>query len=140
MPVHEASLTVPANTPKDAPVQVDLEVEGDVVTKVDLHYPAGCHRMVGVTCFYGIKQLLPSEVGQWLYADDYVISLRPEWDMPERRVKLTFKGISPGTNYSHTIGLRVHTADLPAAKPWKILADFIYILRRVMGLGYGRPT
>jgi len=134
MPVYEASLTVPANTPKDAPVQVDLEVEGDVATRVDLDYPAGCARMVGVACFYGIKQLWPSEVGQWFYADNYVVSFRPEWDMPERRVKLTFKGISPGTSYSHTIGLRVHTADLPAAKPWRILADFIYILKRMMGL------
>jgi len=132
--VYEVSLTIPANTAEDAPVSIDLEIEGDVVTKVEIDYPSGPARMVGTAIFYGIEQLWPAEAGTWFYANNYVMSLKPEWDMPERKVTLTMKGCSPNTSYDHTIGRRVHTADMPAAKPWKVLADFILILKRLIGV------
>ena len=47
---------------------------------------------------------------------------------------LTFKGCSPGTSYPHKIVLRVETADLPAAKPWKLMYDFIQIIKRLIGI------
>ena len=129
---YETSLLIPKGTPEDQPEETTLEIEGDVVTKVDVDYPAGCHYIVGTALFYGIRQLWPVEAGSWFRANKYVITFRPDWDMPERKVKLTFKGCSPTTAFEHKIGLRVHTADLPAARPWKALHDFAQSFRRLI--------
>ena len=131
---YETSLKVLKSTPEDKPEETTLEIEGDVVTKVDVDYPAGCHYLVGTAIFYGIKQLWPVAAGSWFRANKYVITFRPDWDLPERKVKLTFKGCSPTTAFPHIIILRVHTSDLPAAKPWKVLYDFIQIIKRLTGI------
>ena len=131
---YEVSLPVPAGKPEEDPAEVELEIEGDVVTKVDVDYPAGCHYLVQTAVFYGIKQLWPVEPGTWFKANKCVVTFRPEWDLPERKTTLTFKGCSPGTSFQHKIVLRVETADLPAAKPWKILDDFITIVKRLTGI------
>jgi len=131
---YETSLTVPAGRPEDNPAEVELEIEGEVVVKVDVDYPAGCHYLVGTAIFYGIKQLWPVEAGSWFRANKSVISFRPEWDMPERKVKLKFKGCSPTTAFDHKIVLRVETADMPAAKPWQMMYDFIKIIKRLTGI------
>ena len=131
---YETSLKIDPNTPEDKPKEVKLDIEGDVVTQVDVDYPAGCHYLVKTAIFYGIKQLWPVEEGTWFRANKYVITFKPEWDMPERNMTLTFKGCSPDTAFKHTIVLRVHTADMPAAKPWKVMYDFIQIIKKLVGL------
>jgi len=134
MGVYEVSLTVPANTPEDAPVEKTLEIEGDVVTKVEFAYPAGCWGLVRSACFYGIKQLWPAEAGTWFTAENYTISFNPAWDLPEREVELTFKGWSEDDTWPHKLIFRVVTEDMPAAKPWKVLADFIAVIKKLIGV------
>ena len=131
---YEKALTIPAGTPEDKPVSVSLTVEGDVVTQVDVDYPGGCHGLVLTAIFYGIKQVWPREEGTWFRANGYVITFRPEWDMPEHTAKLVFKGCSPDATYSHKIGLRIHTADMPEAKPWKVMYNFTEIIKKLVGL------
>lgn len=131
---YEVTLTIPATQPEDNPAEVDVEIEGDVVTKVEVDYPAGCHYLVGTAVFYGIKQLWPSDVGTWFRANKYVIGFNPSWDMPERKVTLTFKGCAPQTKFQHKIVLRVVTEDLPAARPWQITQDFIQIVKKLVGI------
>ena len=105
-----------------------------MVTKVEIDYPAGCHYLVGTAVYYGIRQLWPVEAGSWFRANKYVISFRPEWDMPEREPTLVFKGCAPKTKFAHTIRLRVVTEDMPAAKPWRILYEFTRIVKRLTGI------
>jgi len=131
---YETSLTVPAGRPEDNPAEVKLEIEGDVVTKIEFEFPAGCCRLARVAGFYGIKQLWPVEAGTWFASDDYVISMPVTWDLPERKVTLTFKGWNEDDTYPHTITCRLCVEDMPAAKPWQVLADFILILKRLIGV------
>ena len=51
---YEVTLMIPATQPEENPAEVKVEIEGDVVTKVDVDYPAGCHYLVGTAVYYGI--------------------------------------------------------------------------------------
>jgi len=130
---YESSLTIPSLTPESAPAEVELEIEGDVVVKVEVDYPAGCHYLVGTAIFYGIRQLWPVEAGSWFRANKYVISFEPDWTMPERIITLIFKGCGPLTMFEHTIRLRVVTEDMPAARPWMVQYDFTQLMRKLIG-------
>jgi len=109
MPIYPVTLTVPADTPETAPVEVDVEIEEHRVTEVSVHYPNGCADMVHVALFYGIRQIAPRPEGATLVGNDETIRWLEKWDAPETPCKLTFKAWSPGTSYQHVLPCRVET-------------------------------
>jgi len=131
---YEVSLTVPANTPEDAPVERALKIEGDVVTLAQVDFPYGCAHLVRAAFFYGIKQLWPSETGTWFRGTGTTKGGKVLWDMPEPKVTLTLRGWSEDDTYDHELIFSIITEPAPAARPWKVLADFIAILKQLIGV------
>jgi len=101
--LYTKTLTVPANTPSDAPVETTIVVKHPVVTKLGVHFPSGCVGMVKVAVFYGKLQIWPSKEGEWVSGDDVTIWDEPFFELPERETTLTLKGYSPGTSYDHDV-------------------------------------
>jgi len=134
MPVYEKALTIPANTKETAPVETTLEIEGDTVIRLEMEFPDGCVRLAHVAVFYGIRQLWPTEAGTWLASNDWVISFPVSWDLPEPKTVLTIRGWNEDDTYKHTVTCRFVTAYEPVAKPWRVISDFVAILKRLMGI------
>jgi len=133
--VYEVSLTVPANTPEDAPVEKTLEVEGAVLDKIHILIPSGHRALARLAILYGIKQIFPYEAGTWLRGDDESISLRLNWRLPEPKTTLTLRGWNEDDTYDHAFYLRLEVAErLEEARPWQALLDFIAIIKRLMGI------
>jgi len=135
MPVYKTSLTIPANTPEDTPVEKKLELEGAILDRIHVLIPAGHHALARFAIFYGIKQLFPYETGTWLRGEDESFSVRLNWSLPELKTTITFKGWNEDDTYPHTFYMRLEVTErVEEARPWRVIADFVAILKRLMGL------
>jgi len=132
--VYVAPLTVPANTPRDNPAQVELEIEQEVVTKFELHFPPGCAGMVHARVRYGIKQVWPYNEPQTFAGDAETLSFPEYWECPEVPCILVFEGWSPGTIYPHTLILRLAAMPKAVAAPILELRRIIQAVAQLLGV------
>jgi len=135
MPIYTLDFTVMANTPKTSPAEETIEVEGRFLTRLSIFIPRGHHALTGLTLFYGLEQIFPKPSGTWLKGNDEVFEARLNWRLPLWETKLTFRAYNEDEVYDHTFYSRVETVEeLEEARPWRVLADFISILRRLLGI------
>jgi len=127
-------LEIPANTPETAPVEKTVEIEGEILSEIAYLIPPGWAALARFALFYGIKQIYPMPGLEWVTGDDLYRSIPLKWPLPERKVRITIKGWNEDDTYPHSVYLWLLTQPEPEARPWKILADFVAILKRLMGL------
>jgi len=128
------SLNIPAKTPKTAPVEKDIEIEGEILSELAYLIPPGWCALAHFSIFYGIKQIYPEEKDTWVTGDDVYRPVPIRWTLPESPCKLTIKGYNQDDTYAHTVYLWLLTAPIEEAKPWRIIADFVAILKRLLGI------
>jgi len=126
MPLYHKTLTVPKNTPEMNPAQVDIEIHQRIVIYASVKFPRGCHDLVHVALFYGIKQLMPYLSEESVVGDGETVWGLEWWEAPGVPWKLTVKGWSPGTAFNHSPVVRVVT--LP-----DITSSAIELIFRVSG-------
>jgi len=135
MRVYEVELTIPANTPETAPVEKSVTVEGAVLDAMHFLIPDGHVGLARLAIFYGIKQLFPYETGTWLRGNAESFSLTLKWKLPEPKLDLLLKGWNEDDTYPHTFYVRMEVAEeVEEARPWRVIADFVAILRRLIGV------
>jgi len=66
--------------------------------------------------------------------DDLYRLVRLRWTMPESPCTLTIKGYNEDEAFPHTFYVWLFTERRVAARPWEIIADFVAILKKLMGL------
>jgi len=134
MPLYTDVITVPADTAENSPVTKTFEVWEDYITLIGVYFPPGCIAKVKVRCFYGSEQIAPLPKGSYFVGDGALISAPMRWKIPEKPCPIRFEACSPGTLYQHSPVLYIETMEEEEAKPYKILNDFVSILKRLMGL------
>jgi len=127
-------LTIPAGTSQENPATKTIEVEGEVLSEIAYLIPAGWCALAYFSIFYGIKQIYPAELGTWVTGDNLFRPVPLRWKLPESPVRLTVKGYNQDHAYPHTVYLWLLTKPEEEALPWRILADFVKILKRLMGI------
>jgi len=135
MATYVFALTIPKDTAEAEAVEEELTVEGAVLSEIHFLIPGGHHALARLAVFYGIHQIFPYEAGTWLRGDDESFSVKLNWPLPEPKTTLTFKGWNEDDTYEHTFHLRLEVAEaVEEARPWGVIADFVAILKRLMGL------
>jgi len=134
MPDYFTKLKIPANTPVDKPVTADVKVEGEVLAELAYLIPPGWWALAHFAVFYGIKQNYPAEAGTWATGDNLYRPVPLRWHLPEPKTTLTIKGYNQDETYPHTVYLWLLTKPEEEALPWRILADFVKILKQLMGI------
>jgi len=128
------TMEIPASTPEAAPVEKTVEIEGEILDEIAYLIPPGWSGLARFALFYGIKQIYPEPEQEWVTGDDLYRPVPLKWPMPEPKTELTLKGWNEDATYPHTVYVWLLTKPEPEARPWKILADFVAILKRLMGL------
>jgi len=103
-------ITVPPNTPKDKPKEVEIEVEGGLLERIEYRFPPGPLGSVRVAVFYGVKKISPQPEDAWVRGEDETIRDDLYWPLPEDKTKLKVKGWSDAEDYAHTIIVRFHVS------------------------------
>ena len=134
MPDYNFTLTIPADTSPGAPAETELMLTKGVLASGQLHFPAGCHGLVHVVIADGRGQLYPANAGDTYHVDDAIIPLVGRYMLDTAPYKLFLRGWSPGTRYGHVIQLSLSVLPEEEVSPWRIVQDFVAIMKRLMGL------
>jgi len=121
------SITIPANTLESSPKEEELLIEEQFVERIEIDFPAGCSGMVNLRIYYGVRKYWPDNPGGHFTSDDYTIVFPVYKKLPEDRTTLKLVGWSPGTQYDHTLIVRVNTIS-EEYLPSKSLLQKIYDL------------
>jgi len=103
---YVVDITAPANTPADAPVTKEIEIEEGTIAKVMILIPAGHHCLAGLQIFYGIDQFFPKRTGEWLRGEDESLTFEEYWEPPEKPYKITLKAMNEDEVWEHTFYVR----------------------------------
>ena len=113
----------------------EIELEGDVITKVRIRFPPGPQGLLRVAFFYGIKQIFPYNEGEFFYGDNEVIEWEEYFPFPETPLKLKIKLINDDDTYSHSCYIIIVTRkreDLEESRLAKRISSFFrFILGRI---------
>ena len=129
---YEYTLTIPAGTPKATAIELDALVEPGILTRCEVDFPPGCHRLVHISIVEGKFQLFPRNPEEDMKADGYVIPIPTYIPLRRGHNQLKLRGWSPLTIYSHNIVVRLIVEPVEIASPWQVMTDFVAILKKLI--------
>lgn len=105
-------MTIPAGTPLDAPVTIDLDLDNWTVDQIDLEVPAGPTGLMGFYVANNNVQWIPRQPGTWLIWDDK----QQSWPLDGQPNASGWQivGYNTGT-YDHLVTVRMHVTPPTAA-------------------------
>jgi hypothetical protein len=112
MPVYSEKIIVPANTPINNPVTLDITIKEKFIDHIEVVHEEGSGWMVGVQIRYGIEIWWPDRPGTWIYGNGEVISWDERFEMPAPYENLTIVCHSEGSKYDHAVNVRIMTLPL----------------------------
>jgi len=116
--VYEHDILVPANTPDSAPVKLDISLTRGVIHKYEVFFPPGCANLVKVSLNQAIHQVWPSNPDGKHKADGTTLSFREHFPIDTEPYLITVTASSPGSNYAHTITVRLALLSRRVLTPW----------------------
>ena len=105
--IYEYDLTVPANTPANAPAILDMPLAQGVIHKIAVVFPAGCRHQVKVIIRRALHQVWPTNPDGQLKGDFFPIEGPVWYELDEAPFKLEAYGWSPDTTFNHTVTIRL---------------------------------
>jgi len=127
-------ITVAAGTKEASPKEQILKLTKGVITGVWVKFPPGCHGLVKVRILRSEFQLVPLSRGEWVTGDGETVVTEPYYELDTTPYAFKFVGCAPLTAYPHTITVRVSMQPEEIAAPWKVISNFIEIIKRLMGI------
>jgi len=127
-------ITLSANTLEAAPSTYRLFLTREVITKISVKFPAGCHGMVKVRLNYQESQLIPLTRVSWLTGDDETVDCTEHFEIKSAPSFLRFIGCSPGTTYPHTITVRITVLPRIVASMVPVIELLTRLLSKLFGL------
>ncbi|MBW2674781.1 MAG: hypothetical protein JRD89_15445 [Deltaproteobacteria bacterium] len=104
-----------------------------IIDRLDIKFPAGCHGLVKVRLFRFGSQLVPLSRGEWVTGDGETVPTQLRYELLEEPYALKFVGCSPGTQYEHTVTVRV-SVTRPRPDPVQQLVELLHTLLRRLRL------
>lgn len=103
----EFPILVPANTPRTNPIRLEVTIPHGIITHVEIDFPPGPQRLVGVAIYHYEHQILPTNPQGWFRADDYVIRFSENYRLPEDFNPLRIYAYNEDTLYDHEVIVRL---------------------------------
>lgn len=120
--VYRFVVTIPAGTPASAPVAFPLVMPSREVEEVEIVVPPGPRGEVGFQLGQGSTQMLPTNPGAYIVADDEVI----HWPLEDQIDSGSWSMIAYNTGqFNHSIEVRflVRLVDAQAARPLLVIPN-----------------
>jgi hypothetical protein len=110
--IYEAAITLPANTPRAAPVSLDIPVNPGTVKQVEVFFPPGCAGLAHLTIWYWERQVWPGNPDGYFTGDGQALVF-PE-DMPVGGMPLVFRvqGWNEDDTFDHTPIVRITVVEV----------------------------
>ena len=123
--LYTQALTVPAATPRLAPVAAIMQLTSGRIQYAWLHFPPGCRGQVSVALFRSLTQVAPATPGVGIALDDVLFGFPTDLAFDEPPYQLILAGWSPDSSFAHTItvhvALNVSTTEAVTQTPQSLL-------------------
>lgn len=103
---YDFSFTIPLNTPKNEPEELQVKLTRGIIHRVEIGFPAGPRHMVHVAIRKGLHQQWPTNPQGSFNSENFTIVINEFYPLLTKPYILTLQGWSPDTAYQHTIELR----------------------------------
>ncbi|KKN35895.1 hypothetical protein LCGC14_0778990 [marine sediment metagenome] len=113
---YEFDLTIPANTPKSAPAELEVFLSAGIVKQVEIQIPRGCRSLVHTIAVRGIHQVWPSNPDGSHKGDDARIVFNEDYDLVDPPHGFMLRGWSPDTSYIHVVTWRFQVVVVPVSE------------------------
>jgi len=134
MPDYNFSITVPADTSKDSPIETELQLTRGVVTGGQIYFPYGCNNMVHLIICDANGQLYPANKQDTFNGNGVAIPLIGRYVLDSEPYRLIAKAWSPGTFYNHTLTLTLNVLTEEEIYWYKTLRDFTETFKILIGV------
>ena len=125
-------ITIPADTPRYAPVTQTLNVHPGIITRIGVKFAAGCHGYVHTRITWGgIKAVYPLDTDGYVSGDDEEVQFSYYYALEDRPYELQFEGWSAGTRYPHTVTVRIVILPRAVASMLPVLELITKLLQRM---------
>lgn len=132
-------IEVPADTKATTPKTETLKITFGVITKINIKFADGCHRMVRVRLTRGgLKRVAPLNPDGWITGDAEAVEYHTYIPIETWPRELEFVGCSPDTAYPHTVTVRIELLPRQVASMIPVIELLTKLLQRmgVFGRGY----
>jgi len=114
-------IDIPADTKEATPVKQTLKLTSGILTDVSFFFPGGCTQRVKVRLTRGgVFPVVPNNLGGWVTGNKQTILFRLYYELNDIPYELQFEGCSPGTSYTHKIGVFISMIEEEAASTKKL--------------------
>jgi len=103
------TLTVPAGTPLDTPVQQELIITPGVALVARLYVPPGPRGELYLRLLHRGVQLAPARAGTWWRLDNITVSYPLDVQVSSGDNFFYLQGASPSASFGHTVDFEVVT-------------------------------
>jgi len=103
---YDFSFTIPANTLKKSPTELEVKLTSGVIHRVEIGFPSGCAGLVNLAIRKGLHQVWPTNPDGAFNTNDYTITINEFYPLTTAPYKLTLQGWSLDDTYPHTIEVR----------------------------------
>lgn len=124
-------IEVPANTLVSEPERRTLPITIGVITRISVKFARGCHGMVKVRLERFKHQLFPESAGEWVTGDNEAVTTEEYFEIREVPPELVFLGCSPGTDFAHTVTVRVTVLPKRIASMIPVIELLTRLLKRM---------
>ncbi len=128
-------VVVPANTLESAPVLTRIKLTAGTLYRIEFVFPAGCQGMVHLAVEHQGTQQWPLTKGYSFTAEDFTVGIDDRYELDAEVNELVAKAWSPGTNYDHTLTVRVGILPKEVFEPQPELTTGLQKLLRLIGVG-----
>jgi len=123
---------IPKTTPKTSPVTQILKLSKGVISRLDVHFPAGCLYLVGMRLFRWEFQLVPLSRNEWLVGEDGTVPTEPYYELEEVPAQLKLVAYNDDDTYDHTLRIWVSVVPREVAAPHELMRDIAVKLGQVI--------
>jgi len=131
---YHMSVSVPANTPEDEPVEQVLRVTSGVIVYLGVGFPSGCKQLVRVRIYHWEHQIFPINADESAAWNNGIEGGQYHYVLDEPPFELTIRAYSPGTTSSHTITVFVNILPVEVAESWATQSGQLDELRSMLGV------
>ena len=114
---YDFSFTIPANTAKASPEELEVKLTHGIVHRVEVGFPPGCAGLVSCVIKEGLHQHWPTNPDGAFNFDDYTISFNEFLEFTRKPYTLTLQGWSEDDTYDHTIEVRIGVLPIDVLMP-----------------------
>lgn len=101
--LYDFSFTIPANTAKESPLELDCKLTFGIVHHIWITFPPGCAGLAHLVVREGLHQIWPTNPDGSFNFDSYTMSFDEHYELFEPPFWLTLVGWNEDDSYQHTL-------------------------------------